>query len=154
LKTKTENTDMKNIIKSEKRINTKIILGLVIGFTIMFFISQSFYKKPTVDKLMMQAASELNKSCPFMVDNETRLDNSISLVGNIFQYNYTLINREKDKIDIPLVKRLSEPDKINIVKTSPIMKIMRDNKVIVNYHYRDKNGYYLFTISVKPEDYK
>ena len=32
--------------------------------------------------------------------------------------------------------------------------IFEDNKVIVNYYYRDKRKEYLFTISIKPEDYK
>ena len=49
---------------------------------------------------MMAAASELNKSCPMMVDQDTRLDNAIALPENVFQYNYTLVNLTKDELDL------------------------------------------------------
>ena len=41
---------------------------------------------------MMAAASEINKTCPIMVDQYTQLDNALALPDNSFQYNYTLID--------------------------------------------------------------
>ena len=35
-----------------------------------------------------------------MVDSETRLDNTIALPGNVFQYHYTLVNRTAKEIEI------------------------------------------------------
>jgi len=34
------------------------------------------------------------------------------------------------------------------------MKYLRDNNVIVKYYYKDKNGAYLFDISVSPKQYE
>ena len=66
----------------------------------MILVQQFAFDKPTFDKVMMESASELNKSCLVMVDKDTRLDNVIALPDNIFQYNYTLVNIEKKTLDI------------------------------------------------------
>lgn len=106
------------------------------------------------DKTAMAFANEINKSCPIMIDQGTRLDNSITLPGKIFQYNYTLINFIKDSIDFNGLKANIEPRILNYVKTNPQMKFVRDNNFTINYYYSDKFGIHLFTISVKPEQYQ
>jgi len=60
----------------------------------------------------------------------------------------------KDSIMIDDLRNYLEPTIINFVKTNPDMKKMRDFKTTVNYYYKDKTGVYLFTISVKPEQYE
>jgi hypothetical protein len=102
---------------------------------------------------MMEAASELNKTCPFMVDKDTRLDNAAALPGNIFQYNYTLVNLDKSEVNVDTVKKYVEPGLINNVKTSPGLKVYRDNKVTMAYNYRDKNGVFVLKITVTPDLY-
>ena len=89
-----------------------------------------------------------------MIDSETRLDNTITLPPKIFQYNYTLVNIEKETVDIIALKEYIEPNITNFVRTNPDMKFQRDNKVTVNYYYQDKDRNYLFTISVTPEQYE
>ncbi|MBF0647375.1 hypothetical protein IR083_00890 [Dysgonomonas sp. GY75] len=64
---------------------------------------------------MMEAAGELNKSCPVMVDEETRFDNAIAMPNKTFQYNYTLLNFEKESTDTILVKNALEPSILNSV---------------------------------------
>lgn len=89
-----------------------------------------------------------------MLDNATRLDNSIALPNNTFQYNYTILNVIKDSLKIEDLKNYLEPRIVNTVKIEPQMKIIRDNKTTINYSYKDKAGVFLFTISVKPEQYE
>ena len=102
---------------------------------------------------MRKTATEINKLCPILVDSETRLENTIVLPSNVFQYNYTLMNIEKGSIDIALLKNEMEPDITNFVCTSPDMKVLRDNKVTINFQYSDKDGNHLFTISVASKLY-
>ncbi|SHF84608.1 zinc ribbon domain-containing protein [Dysgonomonas macrotermitis] len=130
------------------------ILGVVIGLLIMFAGQHFLFRTPSIDKIMMETASELNKSCPVMIDSETRLDNTSALPNNTFQYNYTLINWEKDSLDVAALEDYLEPNLINNAKTNPQMKSLRDNNVILNYSYRDRTGIHLFIISVKPDQYK
>jgi hypothetical protein len=106
------------------------------------------------DKAMLELASEINKSCPLMVDSITQLDNAMALPDNILQYNYTLVNMEKEKVDIVNSKNKIEPRIINNVRTIPDLQKLRDQKTTFNYLYKDKNGQYLFTISVTPDKYE
>jgi hypothetical protein len=160
----TEKGDIPKSNSADKKSPPKILIYLAsvtIALVIFYIIGQigkealsRFFKNPTLDKAMMEMASEINKSCPFMVDEETRLDNTIALPNNIFQYNYTLINVEKKSIDIDNVKKYLEPVIIKSLKTSPQMKEMRENKTTVNYFYRDKAGVFLFIISITPNKYQ
>jgi len=157
----TEKTDLlKDLPKTKKIKGLKYWIGFAVAFAIFYAIGQiggeklaGLFRKPAFDKALMETASEINKSCPIMIDNATRLDNAIALPDNVFQYNYTLVSMTKDSINIEELKGYLEPTITNFVKTNPDMKTMRDNKVTVNYYYKDKAGLYLFTISVKPEQY-
>ena len=108
----------------------------------------------TFDKGMMTAASELNESCPMMVDQETRLDNAVALPDNAFQYNYTLVNFTKDELDLEEFTASMDPQITNNVKTNPDLKIFRDNHVTMKYYYKDKNGEFVAQFEVSYEDYK
>ena len=145
----------------EKPINRKdykkiagIIVGIIAFFAASFLVQQLFFKAPKLDKIMTEVMSEINKSCPIMIDSETRLDNTVVIPPNIFQYNYTLINMEEGTVDIAMLKNHLEPNITNFVRTNPDMKFQRDNKMTVNYYYGDKNRNHLFTISVIPEQYE
>ncbi len=139
-------------------MDKKKVIGAIVGvaaFFIAYFVAQQlFFKPPTFDKQMMKTASEINKSCPIMVDAETRLDNTVALPNKTIQYNYTLVNIEKGDIDISEFENYLQPVILNIIKTSPDLKYFRDNDVTMAYNYKDKNGEYLLKLTFKPEDYK
>ena len=88
-----------------------------------------------------------------MVDRDTRLDNAVALPGNILQYNYTLINLDKSEVNVDTVNKYVAPGIINNVRTNPELKVYRDNKVTMDYAYRDKNGVFVLKISVTPDMY-
>lgn len=163
--TEVEKIETEKNKKNKSRINKSKSLKYGVGFIIVFaifytighFAGESIiriFNKPDINKEMMQMASEINKNCPIMLDAQTRLDNTIALSGNVFQYNYTLINSEKASLDLEGLIKYLEPNIYNGAKTNPDMKIFRDNKTTLNYYYKDKNGVYLFTISVTPDKYK
>ncbi|MFT5337058.1 MAG: hypothetical protein ACI9YL_001060 [Luteibaculaceae bacterium] len=146
---------MKN--RTNNKMDKKKVLGMLVGaaaFLIAYFaVQQVFFKPPTFDKQMMQIASELNKSCPMMVDAATQLDNAIALPENTFQYNYTLVSMEIETVDISELKNYLEPIILNTIKTNPDLKIFRDNEVIMAYNYKDRSGKHLFKLSFKPGNY-
>ncbi len=85
---------------NNKNNQVKTILGIAVGILAYFLLKQFLFAPTSFDKQLMQVASELNKTCPIMVDSETQLDNTIALPDNIFQYNNTLINRSAEEIEI------------------------------------------------------
>lgn len=143
---------------TNNKIDKKKIIGMIVGaaaFLIAYFaVQQVLFKPPTFDKQMMQIASELNKSCPIMVDAETQLDNAVALTDNTFQYNYTLVSMERATLDISELENYLQPIILNNIKTNPDLKTFRDNDVIMAYDYKDKNGEHLFKLTFKPENYK
>jgi len=144
--------DIKKKKRSEKI--TATIVGTVVFFLTYYAVQYFFFQPPSYDKAMMSAASEINKTCPVMVDAETRLDNTIALPGNVFQYNYTLVKIDKANADTLSMKNYLEPTITNVVKTNPQMKFQRDHNTTMNYYYKDKNGLYLFIVTVTPNKYK
>ncbi len=137
-----------------KKKNLKINIGLALGLTVAILVQQYFFKPPSFDKQMMQMASELNKTCPVMVDAETRLDNAVALPEKTFQYNYTLVNMVKDSIDIVSIEEYLKPVILNTIKTNPDLKSFRDNNVIMSYNYKDKNSMHILKLTFTPDHYK
>lgn len=142
----------------KKPKNRNKILQLIVGviaFGISYFAVQQLFNNPqTFDKAMMKAASEINKSCPIMVDNDTRLDNTMAMPNNVFQYNYTLVNFEKSEVNIEKFRDFIEPNVVNNIKTNPEMKAYKENRVTMAYYYKDKNGKFVLKIDVTPEKYE
>ena len=143
--------------QSDNKVKGKTTLGAIVGVVVFglsyFAVQQLFFKPVSFDKAMMQAASEINKTCPIIVDKDTRLDNVVALPENVFQYNYTLVNLDKSEVNIDTVKKYIEPGIINNVRTHPDLKPYRDNKVTMAYNYRDKDGEFVLKISVTPDMY-
>jgi len=150
-------SDTNETSKEKKGGKRKILINAIgiIAFALAYFaVQQFFFKTPSVDKLLLKTASEVNKSCPMMVDEITRLDNSVALPNNTFQYNYTLINTDKAEVNIDTVKKYIDPNIINNVKTNPDIKFFRDHKTTLIYYYRDKKGEFVHKLTVTPTMYK
>ena len=128
-------------------------MGMLVGVAAIFLIQHFFFNPPTFDERMIEMASEMNKSCPIMVDKETRLDNVTPHSGKVIQYNYTLVNVKKEEVDINEIDRFLKTNMTNNVKTNPNMKAMRENKVTMSFSYKDKNGNFLTEVEVTPEIY-
>ena len=128
------------------------ILSFAIGKTSMDYLLKG--NSNTLSEKYIQAANEVNKNCPMMLDKDTRLDNTIALPNNVFQYNYTLISFRKEEINVDQLKNDLRPSLLNNLKTNEQMNIFRTNKTTVNYYYKDKDGVFLFLIELQYEDYK
>jgi hypothetical protein len=142
-------TGKKNVISA-----MLVIAGSVAGFVIGYVIVNSLFTSPSgFDKQLVNAANEINKICPIMVDSQTRLDNAMSMPGKQFVYNYTLVNSLKADIDISQLQEHMRPLLINSIKTNDKMDTFKNNNVTLSYNYKDKEGVFLFKIVIGPEDY-
>ena len=139
-------------------MNNKNIIGMIFGaaaFLIVYLaVQQVFFKPISFENQIREMANELNKSCPIMVDSETQLNNAMVLNDNTFEYNYTLVNMGRAELDIEALESYLQPIILNNIKTSPDLKIFRDNEITMAYNYKDKNGEQLFRIVFEAENYK
>jgi hypothetical protein len=150
VKTEIEQT---KVTKPKRKFDLKTFLGFVVGFIIMFFVAQSFFK-PTFDKQLVEFANEFNKNCPMNIDEYTTLKNVVALPNKTVQYNYILVGITKAEVKIDTVKKYVFPGVLQNVKSNPEMKFFRDNKVTLNYYFSDKNGEFVTEYIVKPEMYE
>jgi ribosomal protein L40E len=144
--------------KKEAGNKKKQLLGSIVGmvaFALAYFaVQQRFFKPPSYDKIMMLEASELNKTCPIMVDQFTRLDNAVALPNKTFQYNYTLIGIDKSQLNPDTLKKYMEPGILNNIKTNPDLKMQREHKTTMIYYYKDEKGVFVHKFIITPDMYK
>jgi uncharacterized membrane protein YraQ (UPF0718 family) len=138
-------------LKHRKSNIIKAVVILVLAVSSILAV-RAFLPKNGVETLEL-TASVINKMCPVMVDKDTRLDGAAVIDRKILQYNYTFVNFAKEQLDVNGIKSQFEPSIINQVKTNPELKAIRDNNLDLEYTYKDKNGVFLFTIHVTPQDY-
>jgi hypothetical protein len=145
---------------------TIFTLGGIIIVILIFSVSKIHFhkyscKEPTViDTLsvLMHAASEVNQSMPVWVDKNTRCNNISVTINGEFQYNFTLVNLSHvDKKGLLLYKYLIQGGRdniINAIRTEPKMEGLKKLKPTFIYSYSDKDGNYLFSISIEPGEYQ
>lgn len=142
-----------NLSKTYKTII--IIVAIFFGTIISKVSIEYFYSKSvSIDDKLVLMANELNKKAPIVVDKDTRFDNVNALLDKTVQYNYTLINYLKKDIDINQLKINLRLPILNYIKTNPDLKLFTDNKVTMEYVYKDKVGVFLFKLQFKYNDYK
>lgn len=135
--------------------NITTIAAYAVAFAATFFLIQYFFfQEPSAEDYLQRAATEVNKSCPMMVDQETRLDGAEALPGNVFQYNYTLINMVAEGVNIEGIKEILEPQITRQVVKNEQLQVFRDREVTMAYRYHDRNGAFLFDIQVRPDKYQ
>jgi len=140
------------VTKPKRKFDLKTSLGFVVAFIVMFFVAQAIFK-PSIDKQLANMASEMNKTCPMNIDENTTLKNVVALPNNTVQYNYILVGITKAEVKLDTVKKYVFPGVLQNVKTNPGMKYFRDNKITLNYYYSDKNGVFVTEYVVKPDMY-
>lgn len=111
-------------------------------------------KQATLEDQLKTLISETNEKCPFPVDMDTRLDSMSAYNGNQLQYNYTLLNVDKNTVNLdPLLSQIKQ-QLIGSVKVDPSLEYLREQNTMFIYSYRDKNGSFLLKIPLKAEEYK
>jgi hypothetical protein len=119
---------------------------------ICFLLSSCYH--PSSDKEVRKFVKGMNKTCPTMVDHETRLDKVLAFADNNLQFNYTLVHMIKDSLPIPRLKSYMEPMIIDKIKNSGSLRKLLDKKLTWIYSYNDKNGDFIFKITYTPDQFK
>jgi hypothetical protein len=125
-----------------------VVIGVCIGVSTFIHLQRG---ESTAEKLA-QTSKDLNARLPLNVDGETRWDTTVPGPGDCLTYYYTLINVSKSEIDPGDVTAKIKPTLLLNYRTSPGMKLFRDNRVTLRYMYKDKLGEPVTLIEVTPDD--
>ncbi len=107
----------------------------------------------SVDARLKELAQEMNKTCPRMLDQWTRLDSCVVQPGLTMRYYHSIVG-ELIVTDTTLFKSKLEPQIISAMKTNPDVKFYRDNDITMEYQYNDTEGKYIFSMIITPDNYK
>lgn len=105
---------------------------------------------------LVEVTTEMNKTLPMMVDEETRLDR-VGVYGKTFYGRYTLINYTLEELNRSQIQSIHDGLKtlhVNSYCTNPGLKMLRDNNSGREFDIYDKNAKWVTTITVTPGDCK
>lgn len=121
-----------------------------------FLLLISCNKEKTIDDELKEAAVNMNKLTPQILNDGIRLDSVSAEPNKVFKYNYTLTQDVKENVteeEINTFKKEAKEGAVNAIKTSADMKEFRDNDVTLKYSYYDKNGKPTADFSVTSSEY-
>ncbi len=131
-----------------------IVLGIIVFAFITAVLKMALRERPgNFNDDLIKAANELNKHAPIIIDSTTRFDYVYALAGHVFQYNYTLTKLDRVEVDTALLKSSAKESMLQLMKENPNSSVFRDNKVEIQARYSDKNGAYITTVSINPNEY-
>lgn len=138
----------------QKSTGARIILGIIVFAFISAVLKMAFQQRPSsLNEDLINAANEINKHAPIIIDSTTRFDYVNALSENVFQYNYTLLTLNRTEVDTNLLKSSGKESMIRQFNENPQTSIFKDNNVEIQARYTDKNGEYVTTVSILPNEY-
>jgi len=96
----------------------------------------------------------VNKSCPQMIDEETRFEKVELINSSNLQYEYVLVNLERKNVDTSNFKNLLWPGILSAVKLDPGLERLRQNNMTFHYRYLDKQKNLIYTFKIVPKNYQ
>ncbi|MDZ4663287.1 MAG: hypothetical protein SGJ15_00270 [Bacteroidota bacterium] len=133
---------MVNTSEHKKKLARVILFTGILTVLLILRFSMSG-SEISFDKVIKHTAAELNKTCPQQIDKDTRLDSASVHEKKTFRYNYSLLNFNKDSMDIELFSMSVKPAMINNAKTNANLQLFRENNVIFEYYFRDELGKFM-----------
>jgi hypothetical protein len=139
---------------ASKRKKVILFLSLIIILTSAFAVKKLFFTDSAFDKQLKMLSTEINKSTPLLVDENTRLDRTETKRGEIFLYHYTLVNMEKGKFEEEELREFLRTQILDNIKNNPDLQYFRQYGKAMTYTYKDKNNARLFDLTFTEKDYK
>ncbi len=130
----------------------KYLLGIFVAIIIVYNISDYFVvKKEAKIATLTKDSEDINKRCPFEVNEYTVLDSTTVTHEPVsINYFYT-VNVNKDSL------RGLESIKAKIIQANQAkldneasLQWLRDEKILMTHHYKDWKGQVLFDYSITP----
>jgi hypothetical protein len=139
--------------RKKKLLIRKIVQIAVV--VVLVSVAQYYYSKyKTVGKELAALITKYNAACPIMISNDIRMESVNTLPHNTVQYDFTLVNVQKESIKVEALKKSVEKEIMASSKTNPSLQAFRDDDSIVIYSYKDSNQNELFKITLTPDMYQ
>ncbi|MCX7550841.1 hypothetical protein [Xanthomarina sp. F2636L] len=141
--------------KKKNLLSTLILVAVVVIFANLGsrFFNSNTKAKLSENNTLSERALIMNQDCPFVIDDNTRLDSVTSPNKNIIQNNYTLLKDNLVDIDIDVFKDVFKPEITNQLKSNREAEFFRKNNTTLIYKYFDKEQQFVADIIILPSEY-
>ena len=129
-----------------------IIMAVVIGASVGISTFTHLKRSGSTEETLVQTSNELNARLPLNVDSDTRWDSTVPGPGKCLTYYYTFVNLYKTEINRGEVSTKANSKLLLAYRTSPDMKLFRENRVTVRYIFKDKAGEIVTSVEASPDD--
>ena len=123
---------------------------LILVATVIFLI-WSNWKTPE-EKMLIDFSREINPQLPKMVDRVTRFDKVIPVVGNILNYQFTILGIKAAEINRASLKSSMTSYFWEDYKNDPAIQKLRDIGTTFVYTYFDEDGILVCEIRIGPNE--
>jgi hypothetical protein len=139
----------------EKQRKKKLLIRKIIQIAVVVILisvaQYYFVQDKSVGKELSALVTKYDAACPIMISNDIRMESVNVLPNNTVQYDFTLVNVQKESINVAALKKAVEKEILTISKTNPSLEAFRDNNSTVIYNYKDRDQKDLFKIVLTPK---
>ena len=130
------------------------ILSYIFAIAISLLLIQCNSDKKKLNRELTKIAAEWNRSTPVALEAHTRFDSVGVTPDNLFQYYYTITNIENPQKLIASYKNemLEKMDKIYATDRS--LQFFVENRVTMEYIYRDTMQNVVDVITIETDKYR
>lgn len=139
-----------NFIEKQKQQKQEEIAGKIIADKLKEHQDKMESGESSIAGQLKITIDALNKQCPVMVDEATRLD-SCSYADKTIKYFYTIT--DQSKLDMKAFKSGANEILKESVKSNKEMAPIKMLKMNIQYFYADTSGKELVTTTITPDDY-
>jgi polyphosphate kinase len=128
------------------------LVGGILGYALISSMREAGRNKSRLDFTLNRIATDMNKNLPLMVDEQTSLDKVTAVSGKLV-YFFSLPDLAKTNFDSAEFENKLQPKLTENYKTNSTMDALREQKVILEYEYKDKNGEVVFKTTISPKNF-
>ena len=128
------------------------IMAVVIGTSVGVSTFIHLQRSGSTEEKLVQTSKDLNARLPLNVDSDTRWDTTVPGPGKCLTYYYTFVNVSKNEINPGEVSAKMKSKLLLNYRTSPGMKLFRENGVTVRFIFKDKVGETVTSVEASPDE--
>ncbi len=126
------------------------IAVLFLMFTVFSSCEDSGIQEGSIE----EEVAMINKNCPKMLDEETRLEKVVFAKPSLMIYNYTLVNLSKQNVDTSQFRTALWPGILSTIRVDKDLAGLRERQMNFEYRYYDKSKELIYTFKISPGNYQ
>ena len=126
-----------------------------------YSLEPSFYEKGKLEftkaefeKLLEQSAIVMDAQLPQQANQEISFESVTYIAPDTLNYSYRFVDLDKENFNESMIENMKKRISSSFTNAKHADKLLKDNNTIFRFSYFDKNGEFIFSLDMTPEEYK